>query len=97
MLDDILTFIQKADEEVLDRVYLVRKQITDEYFCSFFILHFKQGSEDEKMVRVYDKIFNHLDTRPEDWHFSLFVYDDSLKAVMKKIGKIEGSLVYKAE
>ncbi|MBP3322364.1 MAG: hypothetical protein J6M12_08415 [Clostridia bacterium] len=97
MLDDILAFMKKADEEVLDQVHLVRKQITDEYFCSFFILHFKQGAEDEKMVRVYDKIFNHLDTRPEDWHFSLFVYDDSLKAVMKKIGKIEGSLVYKAE
>ncbi|MBQ8400219.1 MAG: hypothetical protein IJX08_09710 [Clostridia bacterium] len=97
MLEDILAFIKKSDEGVLSEVHLVRKLITDDYFCSFFILHFKKDAEEEKMARVYDKIFNHLDTRPEDWQFSLFVYDESLKQVMAKIEKIKGTKVFSAD
>jgi hypothetical protein len=38
-----------------------------------------------------NKIFNHLDTRPEDWHFSLFVYDIQ---TAQAVGKIQNSCVY---
>ena len=94
MLEDILGYIKAADtgKDVL-RVYLVKKIITEEYSPSVFVLQFKAEAEEERTFEVMDKVFNHLDTRPENWEFSLFYYDAQTAPA---VAKVKESCVYDA-
>lgn len=94
MLDSILDYIRSIDEGVVTHIYLVRKTVSDDFACSTFVIRFKNKTDGECINRVMDKIFNHLDTRPEDHHFSLFYYGGPAAAA---IGKIKGSCIWTAE
>ena len=84
MLNGILDYIESISEQSISRIYLVRKVINESFFGSCFVIRFKEQTHPTVGNRVMDKIFNHLDTHPVNWHFSLFVYTpDTAKAVAK--------------
>ena len=92
MLKDILMFIKSIDGGKVDKVYLVRKTITPDFFTSAVIVDFKEGTANDDQNEIMHKIFRYLDTST-DWQFSLFDY----KSVAKiKVENIPNSLVYKA-
>lgn len=86
MLPNILTFMQKTGQDVIRRIYLVRKIISDDFFSSVFVLEFEKDADIDDTDAVCDRIFEYLDTYPEDWQFSLFVYDEKTTgAAVKKV------------
>lgn len=92
MLEGIIDFIKSIDEGNVDKVYLVRKTITPDFFTSAVIVDFKSGTDDDTLNETMHKIFMYLDTST-DWQFSLFDY----KSVAKlHVENIPNSLVYKA-
>lgn len=90
-LEEILAFMLKAGNNSIDKIYLVRKVINEESFFSVFIIRWKQDTEESILISGMDKIFNYLDTYPDGWPYSLFLCDDSLEKIVKKV---ENSLVY---
>lgn len=90
MLRDILDYIHSVDEDIIHKVYLVKKVITETFFSSVFVIHF-YGGTDEQRHGIMHKIFRYLDTYPSERQFSLFDYFDHPDI---NYNKIEGSLVY---
>ncbi len=91
MLEDILGYMERVSDGCIERVYLVRKIVSEDFFTSAFVLYFTPGAPDEAMHRAYEAIFNYLDAYPVDWQFSLFVYDRTTEAAVRRV---EGSLVW---
>lgn len=91
MLERILDFIRQVDGGMLEKVYLVRKTITDSFFTSAFVLQFRE-EQNESNDQVYHKIFRYLDAM--DWQFSLFNYEN-VKQI--KFDEIPGSCVYPSD
>ena len=84
LLRGILAHIAKVDNGTLDKVYLVRKTITEDFFTSAFVLKFKDPGDPE-CDKVYHKIFRYLDAL--DWQFSLFYYDSVKKAGAENVSE----------
>lgn len=85
LLDEIVSFMKNADEkEQLRAVYHVKKQISEDFGTDVFMLVFRNDYDNDACGELYDKIFNFLDTHPTDRQFSLFVYDKSFDAALKK-------------
>ena len=95
-LDEALAYIEQVADGHIAAVYLVRKVITDDFFCSPFIIRFKPGTTYEDRGTVLHKIFRFLDSTPYDWQFSLFDADDYPK-VMPRIERVAHSLVLKLD
>lgn len=91
MLESILSYINGIDQGDVDSVYLVRKIVNDHYFSSVFVVKFKKDTTEEALDAFMDALFNHLDTRPEDWQFSLFLYDS---VTAPAVNKVKNSCVY---
>lgn len=90
MLEDILAYIASVDQDIIQRIFLVRKTVSESFFTSAFVIHF-YGGTDEQRDEIMHKIFRYLDSYPADWHFSLFDYFEYPEV---KVEKIKGSLVY---
>ncbi|MBP3300402.1 MAG: M48 family metallopeptidase [Clostridia bacterium] len=90
MRNEILAYIRSVDEDIIQKIYLVRKTVNETFFTSAFVIHF-YGGTDAKRSEIMHKIFCYLDTYPKEWQFSLFDYFDCPDINFKKI---EGSLVY---
>lgn len=90
MLDDILSHITSSYCENIEKIYLVRKTITDDFFSSVFVIKISSDTDDDIRYKILQKAFNYLDTCSK-WQFSLFDYDD-VKDV--KIEAIPDSCVY---
>lgn len=90
MLEDILAYIRSIDNGQIEKIYLVRKTITDDFFTSVFVIRFDLQANEEECSVIYRKIFQYLDTC-SDWQFSLFDYYDVLEA---QVYRIENSCVY---
>ncbi len=90
MLEDILEHISSECSDNIDKIYLVRKTITDNFFTSAFVIKMTPDTDDDTRYKILHKAFNYLDTC-SDWQFSLFDYED-VKNV--KIEDIAGSCVY---
>lgn len=93
MLDDILSYISGIDDGSIDKIYLVKKTISEAFSTSVFIVRFTEKAEHEARYEIMHKIFRYLDTC-SDWQFSLFDYGE-VRAV--KPERVEGSLVYSKE
>lgn len=91
-LERILAYIQEAGRGWIEEVYLVRKVITDTFFSSCFVIKFFAQTSGETVGESMDLIFEHLDTAPEDWQYSLFLYTPETKAAVRKV---EGSCIYR--
>ena len=94
MLDSILSYISEISEDSIENIYLVKKIISDSFFSSAFIIKFKVETKSDVIDDVMEKIFNHLDTRPEDRQFSLFLYND---INIKIVDKVKNCCVYTAK
>ena len=90
MLDKILSYIKSIDEGLIEKVYLVKKIITDDFSTSVVIIRFAPETDEEKRAEIYKKIFVYLDTS-SNHQFSLFDYA-GVSSV--KFEKIAGSCVF---
>ena len=90
MLDDILAYIRSVDEGQIEKIYLVRKTITEEFFTSVFVIRFDLAAEEETCEQIMHKIFRYLDTC-SDWQFSLFDYQEVMSV---PVYEVKNSCVY---
>lgn len=91
MLEDILAYMHSLDAKgIINRVFLVKKTVSDSFFASVFVIHFWGGTDDDRQ-EIMHGIFRYLDSYPVDRHFSLFDYFEYPDL---KLEKIEGSIVY---
>ena len=90
MLEDILEHITSEYSDNIEKIYLARKTITDDFFTSVFVIKIVSDTDDDTRYKILHKAFNYLDTC-SNWQFSLFDYDD-VKNV--KIENVTGSCVY---
>ncbi|MBQ4167756.1 MAG: M48 family metalloprotease [Clostridia bacterium] len=88
-----VSYILKAGEGLIEKLYLVRKTIPNGFFTSAYVVKFEEGTEWEKQNEILERIFNYLDT-VSDWQYSLFTWDEAASA---GIDKIEGALVFEKE
>lgn len=86
----ILQYISTIEENQIQKIYLVRKIITDDFFTSAFVIQFEKDTSMETRNKVMHKIFSYLDTC-SDWQFSLFDFED-VKNI--KFENIENSCVF---
>ena len=93
LMQPLLEYIASIDDGNLEKVYLVRKVITEEFFTSAIVLKYRDGTDVKNREDLYDKMFQYLDTC-SDWQFSLFDYDTVAKV---KVETIPGSCVYSHE
>ena len=87
MLTDILSYMEQVADGSIREIYLVRKVISEDFFTSAFVINFEYGIPEETMRHVYQAIFNYLDAYPVDWQFSLFVYDRTTEAAVKRVAE----------
>lgn len=85
MSDSILEYIKGVCEDAVAKVFLVKKIITDDFSVSAYVIKFLPETDDERINRVMNKIFEHLDTHPSGRDFSLFIYDKETEAAVKKV------------
>lgn len=88
--NNILKYISSIADNHIEKVYLVRKTITDDFFTSAFIVKFEKDTPIEIRSNIMHKIYSYLDTC-SNWQFSLFEYE-SVKYI--KFDDIENSCVY---
>lgn len=82
---EIIDYILSVGEGQICRIYTLRKLVDDSlYFCPF-IIEFEPDTDDEQSSRIMHNIFNYLDTRPEEFYYSLFVYDGPPAAAAEKV------------
>lgn len=94
MLDGILAHIKAADESnIVEKIRLVRKTVSDDFFSSMFIIEFIQDADEDAVGNVMHKTFMYLDTC-SDWQFSLLGYDDLDINAKKAVNAIPGTVVY---
>ncbi len=84
MQEQILDFIWGSFQNSIDRVYLVRKTVSDTFFTSAFVIRFRAETPGEVREQVFHKIFRYLDTC-SDWQFSLFDYNDIPKGTVEQV------------
>ncbi len=82
-LPTTLAYMIEAGEGCIERIYLVRKVIAEDFFTSAFVLYITPGTSDEQMDRTYEAIFHYLDAA--DWQYSLFFYDRATEMALKKV------------
>ncbi len=85
MKRELIEHIIEISEGQIKRVFLLRKVISDSFFSSVFVIQFKFEAEEEAIHRIMEKIFIYLDTYPQDWQFSLFMYDKETAEAIKKV------------
>ncbi len=71
MLEDFIRYIEVIDNGTIDKIYMVRKIISDEHFVTCVIVEPKKKAELEKLGDAMDKIFQYLD-KSSDWQYSLY-------------------------
>lgn len=90
MLEDILAYIRSVDEGQIEKIYLVRKTITEDFFTSVFVIRFELEAEETACEQIMHKIFRYLDTC-SDWQFSLFDYQEVMSV---PVYEVKNSCVY---
>lgn len=91
-LDELLDFLESIADHKIAEVFLVRKVITEDFFCSPVIISFEPNASDEDRAKILHEVFEYLDNCPYDWQFSLFDLDDCPEAE-KKIRSVTGSSI----
>ncbi len=78
-------YIISVGDGVIERIYLVRKQVTKTLSSSVYVIEFSEGTSAEQQYNIIDKIFVFLDSTPEDWQYGLFDYDKTTAPAVKKV------------
>ena len=87
---EIVDYIASVDDGSIAEVYLIRKKLGNK-FCSPFIVRFKDDANIVSCNAIMSKIFEFLDNLPEDWNYSLNIYNGDTASAVKKV---PDSLVY---
>lgn len=90
-LEEILTYMTTSGKNCIDKIYLVRKVVNDKDFFSIFIIKWKPDVTPELLNSGMDRIFHYLDTYPDGWPYSLFLWTRQLEKIVEKV---ENSCVY---
>lgn len=90
MLEGILSYIGSICQDSIEKIFLVRKTISDQFFTSAFVIRFLPDTSGETKQEVLHKIFRYLDTST-DWQFSLFDEADIQKGL---VDRVENSCVF---
>lgn len=93
LLSSILSYIRSVDTGLITHIYLVRKNVSEDFYASAFVIRLKENAKPEETHELMNKIFHHLDTCSERV-FSLFLYDPVTKEAVERV---EGSLIYSAD
>lgn len=93
-LETITGHILEDGGEAVTHIYLVRQVNKSGCAMSSFVLRFAEGTEDDCVEKVYDSTFRLLDDWPEDWEFSLYIFESGMEKVLKKI---PGACVYEKQ
>lgn len=91
-LDRIREYILNVGGETVQEIYLVKHRITDDYAPSAFVIRFTADAPQDTAEETYNKTFALLDDWPEDWEFSLYVYEDDMK---KPLSTVAESCIYR--
>lgn len=70
--------------EALEKIYLVRKEISDSTYTYAYILRFSGNTDETERDKIETAVFNYLDT--EDDQYSLFTYDKDYERIFKTVG-----------
>lgn len=89
----LLACLREADGGHLDKVYLVRNQITEDFFASAVILRFRDKTEEKVQKEIYHRVFRFLDNTT-DWQFTLIVYHHMDHPEGLHLEKLPGSCIY---
>ena len=90
MLEAILAYICSISQDSIEKIFLVRKTISDQFFTSAFVIRFLPGTPEDTRQQVLHKIFRYLDTST-DWQFSLF---DEAEIPKGLTDRVENSCVF---
>ncbi len=77
--------ILEAGKGHITHIYLLRKQVTEKYAYSAYVIRFDKNILREGVAENMDEIWMYLDSTPEDWNYSLFLYDRTTIAAVKKV------------
>ncbi|MBR4308509.1 MAG: hypothetical protein IKT58_02830 [Oscillospiraceae bacterium] len=89
--EKILQRILIAGRGNLQRVYLIKELVSEDYTPHAFVLDYLPDTEDEEKDRIYDEIFRYLDDYPEDRDFALYDYEPGMK---KPLAQFPEALIY---
>lgn len=84
MLEDILAYIGTVSQDSIEKIYLVRKTISANFFTSAFVIRFLPDTEESTREEVLHRIFRYLDTST-DWQFSLFSYEEVPRGTVERV------------
>lgn len=77
LLHDITELIASINTGCIQKVYLVRKTVTEDFFTSVLVMRFDEGTADEVISELMMKLANYLCVC-DDRQFSLFEYSDAI-------------------
>lgn len=93
ILDGVLSYIGSIDGGFVQKVYIVRKTISEVLFTSALVVRFVDNTDEELITDFFHKMFNYLDTCGS-WQFSLFDYSEVSKI---KFDSIPNSCIYEKQ
>ena len=96
MLEKVLEYISSIENGKIDKIYLVKKTITEDFSASILVVKFfpaKNEAEEKEIWDIMDRTFNHLDGCYEH-QFCLYNYDN---VSYIKFDTIPDSCVYSAK
>ncbi len=82
-LPAMLDYMVKVSEGTVERIYLVRKVISEDFFTSAFVIYITPGADRAAVDRAYNAIFHYLDA--QEWQYSLFLYNRETEMALKKV------------
>ena len=80
----VLQFLNQVDGGAIQQVYLVHKQITEDFFTSAMVVQFRKETSDAQAADILHQIFRYLDTST-DWQFSLFSEEEVKKVHVESV------------
>ncbi len=83
--DRNLEYILDNGEAIVTAVYLIHKQVTDDFYTSVYIIKYSNDASDEAIEALERGIFEYLDNDPDDWQYSLFEYKSEYERIFKNI------------
>lgn len=93
-LEKIRHTAQEAAQGKLQKLYLVKQLVSEEYQPSAVVLKLEPDTEESLAQEAYDKVFALLDDWPVDWEFVLYLYEPAME---KPLGRVSGSCVYEKD
>ena len=79
-----IAYIAALGGEALEKIYLVRKEISDSAYTYAYILRYVDNTDETERDKIETAVFNYLDT--EEDQYSLFAYDKGFERIFKAVG-----------